>query len=247
MRYFLELSYFGKNYNGWQVQPNAPSVQAAIESAIYTVSRSKVEIVGCGRTDTGVHAKQYFAHVDLPEPLPTSFLSRLNKVLPADIAIHRLIPMHQEAHARFDAYHRAYEYYITGQKNPFLTDTATFVYNFKDLDREKMQAVANLLLQYDAFAPFCKSDHDAKTLICKVIESQWTWNDEVQTATFRIAANRFLRGMVRLIVGMCLNVGTGKTTIEEVEYALRTQTLLKNSKSAEPQGLFLMDIKYPYL
>jgi tRNA pseudouridine38-40 synthase len=247
MRYFIELSYHGKNYNGWQIQPNAPSVQETIQQAIFTITRENVEITGCGRTDTGVHAKQYFAHVDLEKTLPPHFLARLNKVLPIDISIHRWIEVAPDAHTRFDAYHRAYEYYIDGRKNPFNHEIATFIYNFKELDREKMQAAAKLLLAFQEFAPFCKSDHDAKTLICTLYESEWIWYEAEQRAVYRIAANRFLRGMVRLIVGMCLNVGAGKITLAEVRTALENQTLLPKSSSAAPQGLFLTDIKYPYL
>ncbi len=247
MRYFLELSYLGKNYNGWQTQSAAPSVQETIEKAIFTITREKVEITGCGRTDTGVHAKQYFAHVDVENDLPKSFLARLNKVLPQDISIHRLIEVHAEAHTRFDATHRAYEYHIEGRKNPFTQDTATFIYNFVDLDIEKMQNAATLLLNYSEFAPFCKSNHDAKTLICHLSRSEWEWNLEEKKATYHIASNRFLRGMVRLIVGMCLNVGSGKITLADVQNALENQTILPKSTSAEPQGLFLTDIHYPYL
>jgi tRNA pseudouridine38-40 synthase len=206
-----------------------------------------VEIVGCGRTDTGVHAKQYFAHVDLENALPKSFLSRLNKVLPSDIAIQRIIEVSEEAHTRFDAIHRAYEYHIEGRKNPFTQDIATFIYNFNDLDIEKMQQAAKLLLNFSDFAPFCKSDHDAKTLTCNLFRSEWEWNNEQQKAVYHISANRFLRGMVRLIVGMCLNVGSGKVSLSEVQEALEKQQLLPKSTSAEPQGLFLVDIRYPYL
>jgi tRNA pseudouridine38-40 synthase len=247
MRYFLELSYLGKNYNGWQIQPAAPSVQETIEKAIFTISREKVEITGCGRTDTGVHAKQYFAHVDLEHELPKSFLPRLNKILPQDISIHRIIEVSAEAHTRFDATHRAYEYHIEGRKNPFTQETATFIYNFADLDVEKMQVAAKLLLSYQHFAPFCKSNHDAKTMICHLSRSEWEWNAEEKKAIYHIAANRFLRGMVRLIVGMCLNVGSGKIPIADVKNALEKQTLLPKSASADPQGLFLTDIRYPYL
>jgi tRNA pseudouridine38-40 synthase len=247
MRYFIELSYLGKNYNGWQIQPNAPSVQVAIETALFTILREKIDITGCGRTDTGVHAKQYFAHFDVENEPPSSFLPRVNKILPQDISIYRLIAVESEAHTRFDAFHRAYEYHIEGRKNPFTQDTATFIYNFKDLDREKMQTAAKILLNYQEFAPFCKSDHDAKTLICTLYRSEWIWDDENHRAVYHIAANRFLRGMVRLIVGMCLNVGAGKISLVEVENALEQQILLSKSSSAEPQGLFLTDIKYPYL
>jgi tRNA pseudouridine38-40 synthase len=247
MRFFLELSYLGKNYSGWQAQPNAPSVQAAIEKAIFTISRMPVEIVGCGRTDAGVHAKQYFAHFDFNQEFPKYFLERLNKILPQDIAIRRIIPVHDEMHARFDATHRAYQYHIEGRKNPFTQDTATFIYNFDQLNIAKMQEAAQLLLQYQDFAPFCKSDHDAKTLTCYLTRSEWIWDAENKKAVYHIAANRFLRGMVRLIVGMCLNIGAEKIAIDSLKEAMDKQLLLAQSTSAPPQGLFLTDIRYPYI
>jgi tRNA pseudouridine38-40 synthase len=246
-RYFIKLAYFGKNYNGWQTQPNAPSVQETIENALFTITREKIEIVGCGRTDTGVHASEYYAHFDYEKPFPNGFLPRINKILPKDISIFDLIEVAADAHTRFDAFRRAYQYHIDGKKNPFRHELSTFVYNFDELDVEKMQNAAKLIADYQHFMPFCKSNHDAKTLFCEIYRSEWEWNVEEKTAIYHIAANRFLRGMVRLIVGMCLQVGAGKLTIEDVKYALDNQVLLKRSSSAEPQGLFLTEVKYPYL
>lgn len=247
MRFFLALSYLGKQYCGWQIQPHAPSVQETIENAIFTITRNKIELVGCGRTDTGVHASQYYAHFDIAQPLPKSFLQRLNKVLPKDIAIQQLIPVHADAHARFDATYRAYEYHIVGQKNPFLFDTATFCYNFEQIDPEKLQVAANLIAQFEAFAPFCKTNSDAHTMNCTIFRSEWEWDIQQKKGIYHIAANRFLRGMVRLIVGMCLNVATDKISLEEVRFALEHQLPLKKSESAAPEGLFLSDIRYPYI
>ena len=247
MRYFLKLSYHGKNYCGWQIQPHAPSVQESLENAFFTITREKVEITGCGRTDTGVHALEYFAHVDLQQALPQHFLNRLNKVLPADIAIAQIIEVPADAHARFDAVYRAYAYQIEGRKNPFTCETASFIYNFNELDFEKMQQAAALLLKYEQFFPFCKSNSDAHTMQCSLFRSEWEWNLSAQKAVYHIAANRFLRGMVRLIVGMCLNVGSGKLQIDTVEQALIEQKLLEPSSSAPPQGLALTAIRYPYL
>jgi tRNA pseudouridine38-40 synthase len=245
-RFFIELSYHGKNYCGWQVQPGSPSVQESIETALFTILREKIEIIGCGRTDTGVHASQYFAHFDWKEDaFPIAFFYRLNKILPKDIAIHRIVKVDNEAHARFDAFRRAYQYHIDGKKNPFSTEIATFVYNFEELNVEKMQEAARLLLDYQDFAPFCKSNHDAKTQRCELYRSEWEWDADNKKAIYHISANRFLRGMVRLIVGMCLNVGAGKMSIEDVKFALDNQVLLKKANSAEPQGLFLAAIHYP--
>lgn len=244
MRYFAELAYKGTNYNGWQRQPNAPSVQQTIEDAFSTILRTPITITGCGRTDTGVHASQYFIHFDTDESFPKSFEKRINKYLPDDIAIYRIFEVDEKAHTRFDASYRAYEYHLIFDKNPFLIESA---YRFpfgEKLDFEKLQSAAKLLLVYDAFFPFCKTKSDAKTMFCDLQRAEWIWKEEGKYLVFHIAANRFLRGMVRLIVGMCLNVGIGKLSLEEVKDAMENQTRLKKSYSVPPNGLFLSEIRY---
>lgn len=246
MRYFAELSYKGTNYNGWQRQPNAPSVQQVIEKAFSTILRTPIVVTGCGRTDTGVHASQFFMHFDVTENLPKELFKRLNKYLPPDIAIHRLLEVAENAHTRFDANFRAYKYHVIFKKNPFLTDSAfRFPFGHK-LDFDKMQAAAKLLLEFDSFFPFCKTKSDAKTMFCELHRSEWVWEKEGEHLVFHIAANRFLRGMVRLIVGMCLNVGVGKLSIEEVRDALEKEERLSKSYSVPPNGLFLCEIRYPF-
>ena len=244
MRYFAEIAYNGANYNGWQVQPNAPSVQATIEDALSTILNTPTQIVGCGRTDTGVHAKNYYAHFDFEGAFPLAFLNRVNKYLPKDIVIYDFKSVANDAHARFDAYARSYEYHIVTSKNPFEIKTSWDFYAAKTLDIVQLQAAAALLLQYNAFAPFCKTHSDAKTMICEVTQSKWEIKDD--RLIFHITANRFLRGMVRLIVGMCINVSLGKLTLEQVKQALDTQSKLPKSYSVPPNGLFLTNIKYPY-
>jgi len=252
MRYFAELSYKGTIFNGWQRQPNAPSVQQTIEEAFSKTLRVPITIMGCGRTDTGVHASQFFIHFDLEAELidaqkdfPRSLINRLNKILPPEIAFYRIIEVKDEAHVRFDAELRAYEYHVIFDKNPFLKDSS-FCFPFgKQIDFDKMQTAASLLLQYDAYFTFCKTKSDAKTMLCDLKRSEWIWKKEGKHLVFHISANRFLRGMVRLIVGMCLNVGIGKVSIEEVKYALDKQERLKRSYSVPPQGLFLSEVRYP--
>jgi len=247
MRYFSKLAYNGTNYNGWQKQPNDPSVQEMIEAALFTIIRQEIAVVGCGRTDTGVHAKEYYLHFDLENGLPENFIYRLNKVLPKDISIEKIFEVHADAHARFDATNRSYEYHVVFNKNPFRQDTTYFFPFSKQLDFEKLQAAASLLLQYEEFYPFCKSNTDVKTMICEMTRAEWVLNEDKTGMIFYISANRFLRGMVRLIVGMCLNVGLGKITIEEVKAALEKQERFNKSHSVSPQGLFLMDIRYPFI
>ena len=244
MRYFSELAYSGTNYHGWQRQPNAPSVQEAIEQAMATILGTAIEVTGCGRTDKGVHASQYFMHFDFEGKFPKEFLRRINKLLPLDVAIRSVLEVAPDAHARFDAIQRSYEYHIVLEKNPFLTGTAWYFPFFEKLDLEKVQAAAALLLQYGEFQPFCKSNTDVKTMECTLFRSEWVLDEAARRMFFHISANRFLRGMVRLIVGMCLNVGLGKVELEEVGKALDQQVLLKKSWSVPPEGLFLTEIRY---
>jgi len=245
MRYFAELAYNGSQYFGWQKQPDQVSVQSTLEQAFSTILSQPVEVVGCGRTDTGVHARQYFLHVDYGGTFPPEFERRMNKFLPPDIAVYRIFAVEAEAHARFDASSRGYSYYLHLRKDPFQQQTSYF-YPFADrTSQERMAKAAELLLGYEAFYPFCKSNTDAKTMHCQLEQSTWEFSEHEWV--FHITANRFLRGMVRLIVGMCLNVGLGKVQLEEVEMALQKQIRLKKSWSAPPEGLYLRDIRYPFV
>ncbi len=241
------MAYNGAAYNGWQLQPGESTVQLVLEDAFSTILGQELELSGCGRTDAGVHASQYFAHFNTSKEFPEGFLRRLNKYLPRDIAVSRIFPVHWDAHARFDAYFRSYAYFLSFKKDPFHLDTC-YYYPYQALPhQEQMQAAAALLLNYHAFFPFCKSGHNAKTMLCRLYRSEWEFFEEDQTAVYHIAANRFLRGMVRLIVGMCLEVGAGKMTLEEVQTALDRQERLPKSISVPPQGLFLTEVRYPFL
>ena len=246
MRYFAELAYNGTNYFGWQRQPNASSVQATIEDALSLILRAQITIVGCGRTDTGVHASQYFIHFDCSVDFPKGFLSRLNKYLPEDIAFYQIFPVSEITHARYDAFKRSYEYHICFRKTPFHTNICYHYPFAKQLDLEKMQAASHLLLNYKEFFPFCKTNTDVKTMRCDLQRAEWVYLEQEQKLIFHISANRFLRGMVRLIVGMCLNVGLGKIEIERVKKAMDEQSRLEKSLSAPAHGLFLTEIKYPF-
>lgn len=243
MRYCVSLAYNGSNYAGWQRQPHSPSVQEQTEECFATILRQPIELTGCGRTDTGVHADCYYAHFDGPAVLPEGFLHRVNRLLPDDIAIRAIHPVAADFHARFDAYYRAYRYELTLVKDPFRTATATFYPLAARADKEKVQAAARLLLQYPEFTPFCKTGADNVSTRCLLHRSEWEFTE--QQWTYHIAANRFLRGMVRLCVGMCLNVGLGKLALTEVTRAMETQTRLAKSQSAPPNGLFLTEVRYP--
>ena len=244
MRYFSELAYKGTHYHGWQKQPNATTVQEVIERAFSTILNSQIEVVGCGRTDTGVHASQYFLHFDFDGEMPEGFISRINKFLPKDIAIRRVFKVDENKHARFDATNRSYEYHLVFAKTPFEIDTAWYYYLAKTLEVEKRNTAAALLLSYQEFFPFCKTHHDALTMQCDLQRCEWILDKENGRMVFHISANRFLRGMVRLIVGMCINVATGKLPLEKVKDAMNRQVLLEKSWSVPPEGLFLSEVKY---
>lgn len=242
-RFFLILDYNGTRFNGWQSQPNAPSIQAHLEEKMRLLLRQPIELTGCGRTDTGVHAKNYVAHFDFEGEFPKNWLSRLNQMLGKDIFIKKIQAVATDAHARFDATSRSYEYHLTFEKDPFRQET-TWHYPHV-LDYSKLQNAATLLLDYQDFAPFCKTNSDAQTMKCTLTEARWSVTEG--GVIFHISANRFLRGMVRLIVGMCLNVAEEKILISDVKNALDQQITLKKSYSVPPTGLFLTKIIYPYL
>ena len=243
MRYFLEFAYDGRHYNGYQEQPNQPTVQQAVERVLELLFQVPIKIVGCGRTDTGVHALQYYAHFDAAPPLPPNFMARVNRLLPADIAVYQILEVAPDAHARFDATSRSYRYVIDAVRNPFRPHQAYYCHYVKDLDLEQLQAAAQLLLDYEDFTTFCKSRADTKTKLCDLYESYWTIDKANQQLIYHVRANRFLRGMIRLIVGMCLNVAKGNIDLETVRHALDHQQTLKRAQSAPPEGLFLLDIR----
>lgn len=245
MRFFLTLAYNGTRFSGWQIQPNAPSVQETLETALSTILREKIEVTGCGRTDTGVHASAYIAHFDAVNPLPPTFLKGLNSLLPADIGIYDCRPVSDDLHARFSARSRSYAYYMCTRKNPFRTETAWFYPQVHQLDHSKMQEAAGLLTRFSEFYPFCKTHSGVEHYRCQVTAAYWEFGDHQMV--FHITANRFLRGMVRLIVGACVMAGTGQLSIDDIQKALEQQTRLPKNLSVPPNGLFLTTIEYDTL
>ena len=244
-RYFIQLSFLGKNYHGWQVQPNANTVQAELEKALGILTREKPETVGCGRTDTGVHAREFFVHFDLQQAVaePAEFCHHLNGILPGDIAVQRLIPVNDEAHARFDATSRTYEYHLYHSKNPFLRDYASYFPHA--LDVERMNQFAAVLLEQDDFSSFSKSNTQVFTNKCKVIQAEWVSRGE--DTVFTIRANRFLRNMVRAIVGTLLLAGENKINKEEFKAILEGKDRRLAGTSMPACGLYLTRVEYPYL
>jgi len=244
MRYFARLAYNGAKYHGWQKQFGQISVQQVIEEAISLLLRESVEVVGCGRTDTGVHALDYVLHFDTQVPISPDLVFRLNRVLPNDIAFYQISEVTPDAHARFDARSRSYEYKLCKDKNPFELETVWHYPYFAQTNWKAVQEAADLLLKFDHFFTFCKSNTDTATMRCDIRKSKWLVDHK--NAIYQIEADRFLRGMIRLIVGMCLKVGRGKISLHQVRLALEKQERLTLAESVPPQGLFLKDIKYDY-
>ena len=243
MRYFVYLSYKGTNYHGWQIQPNSITVQEVLNKSFSTLLRENTELTGAGRTDTGVHASYYVAHFDSEnEQLDNErTVYKLNSFLPKDIAISAIAKVKPEAHARFDATSRSYEYHISTKKNPFEIEFSHSLYS--KLDVIKMNEAAHSLYEYSDFTSFSKLHTDSKTNICKVTNANWLLEDG--KLIFSISADRFLRNMVRAIVGTLLSVGSGRESVQGFRNIIEAQNRNIAGQSVPPQGLFLTDIKYP--
>ena len=242
MRYFVELQYDGAAYCGWQRQPDAETVQGVIEQRLSMLRRVPTEIVGAGRTDTGVNASFYVAHFDSDEAVDCAQLTyKLNKVLPDDIAILRIYEVEGDKHARFDAKQREYTYFLTPHKSPFRRFSAW--YFAVDLDVESMNRAATALLRYDDFTSFAKLNSNNKTNICHISHAQWVVESD-GVLRFTIRADRFLRNMVRAIVGTLVDVGRGRYTVEQFEDIIRSKDLSRSSAGAPACGLFLSDVRY---
>lgn len=243
LRYFLDLSFNGKNYHGWQIQPDAISVQEVVERTLSVYFRTEIKVTAAGRTDTGVHASQMIAHFDLETKIDSveETIFRLNSFLPKDIAIEDLYEVRDEAHARFDATEREYQYGIVLNKDPFRIDVAHQIFHVPDVG--KMNKAAELLLGYKDFQCFSRSNTDVKTYYCDIKLARWEFEDNF--LTFTIRADRFLRNMVRAIVGTLLDVGNDKISISQFEEIIKSKDRTRAGASAPAQGLFLTRVTYP--
>lgn len=242
MRYFIQLSYNGSAYHGWQIQPNAVTVQETIQDALSKLLNTNISITGAGRTDTGVHAFQMFAHFDVDETLDTENLTfKLNSFLPKDIAIQSIFQVNADAHTRFHAIKRSYDYKISLKKNVFLFDYTHYVH--QKLDVDKMNEAANILLEYTNFQCFSKSNTDVKTYNCKIEQAQW--KQEGNLLIFTICADRFLRNMVRAIVGTLLNIGLSKIAVSDMHKILASKDRSEAGFSVPSKGLYLTEVLYP--
>lgn len=240
MRYRINLSYVGTRYHGWQSQPNATSVQETLEDALGKVLRETISVTGCGRTDTGVHAEYYVAHFDASAEIDEKTTDRLNGLLPDDISVFSIEHADENFHARFDAKKRSYKYVITQRKNPFLKGFAWYVRNPLDLPR--MQEAANRLFDYTDFTSFSKLHTDVKTNNCKIYRAEFEKDDDI--IVFRISADRFLRNMVRAIVGTLVDVGKGKITVDDFCKIIELKDRCEAGQSVPADGLFLTEVEY---
>ncbi len=243
MRYFVTLNYDGTRFHGWQIQPHDISVQEELQKALSTLLREEIVITGAGRTDTGVHARMMVAHFDTAQSVDGAQLAyKLNKFLPQDIAIQKIEPVSEELHARFSATKRTYHYYIHTEKNPFLRhDSCELHY---PLDFALMNEAAALLLEYEDFGAFCKSHADVKTTLCDVTTARWVQTSP-STWYFEIAANRFLRNMVRAVVGTLIEVGRHRLTLDEFRKVIEGKKRTEAGESMPAKALFLEKIDYP--
>jgi tRNA pseudouridine38-40 synthase len=242
-RYFIELAYDGTPFHGWQIQPNAKSIQESLNNTLSTILRSEIYAIGCGRTDTGVHAKLFYAHFDSEHPI--SDLDQLkykcNRLLDPTITVFRIFKVNENAHARFSAISRSYDYLITQQKDPFAVNRKWEMREKLNLDA--MNEAAAALLQYEDFTSFSKSNTQTETNLCAVSEAKWTQNGmELQ---FKITANRFLRNMVRAIVGTTLEVGQGKINVDDFRSIIEAKNRSEAGLSVPAHGLYLSNIVYP--
>ncbi len=242
-RYFIYLSYNGKNYCGWQIQPNGITVQEELEKALSTLLRQPIGITGAGRTDAGVHAALMVAHFDIESPLadPSQLSEKLNRLLPRDIAISHIQEVKPDAHARFDALSRTYKYYVTDKKDVFRGDLAHKIHG--TMDFMKMNEAAQTLFEYIDFTSFSKLHTDVKTNNCRIMHAQWIKENDVWV--FTIQADRFLRNMVRAVVGTLFEVGRNKIDIDGFRKIIELKDRGKAGTSAPGQALFLVDIEYP--
>lgn len=242
MRYAIHLAYNGANYCGWQTQPDLSTVQQTLEEALTTLLRTPTAVVGCGRTDTGVHASDFYAHFDLQGPLPDNLVFKLNSYLPQDIAIFDIFPVEENFHARFSAISRTYQYHVSPSRLPFQQGMYCRIYFTPNIDA--MNHAAEVLMEYDDFTSFAKLHTDNKTNICHLTEAHWDRDGE--QIVFTITSNRFLRNMVRSVTGTLLDVGRGKLSVDGLREIIEKKDRCAAGVSMPSQGLFLTHVAYPW-
>jgi tRNA pseudouridine38-40 synthase len=244
LRYFIEFAYNGKEFHGFQVQPDVISVQETLDKALSLLFKRPIQIVGAGRTDSGVHAKQMYAHFDCDLEIDSDYwVSKFNSYLGKNIVVYRFIPVHEDAHSRFDATSRTYEYYIHTFKDVFQNEGSWYYFNKLNVDL--MNEACKILFEFEDFECFSKTNTDVNTFLCDITEAQWKINGN--QLVFTITANRFLRNMVRAIVGTLINVGIEKITLNDFRTIVESKDRGKAGFSVPAHGLYLVKVKYPYI
>jgi tRNA pseudouridine38-40 synthase len=254
MRYFIHLAYDGTGYCGWQVQPNGDTVQGKMNFALSRLLNERVASMGCGRTDTGVHATDFYMHFDTDKVIDERMVYRLNSILPSDITVYRIMLMHDKAHTRFDAQSRTYEYYTHFNKNPYLRHYS-YQLHYREMDWDRAMEATLLVPGFGDYTSLCRPSEDFKTNLCQVTEARWdrvyrparAGSGQDEFMRFTITSNRFLRGMVRIIVGALVQVGRGGMDIETFKTTVEAKGDFKFAISSPPQGLYLTRVKYPYI
>lgn len=246
MRYFFHIGYNGSHYRGWQRQKDALSIQQIFEENLSLVFKNQVTCIGCGRTDAEVHANQFFFHIDVTKKWDFDLISRLNIMLPRNIAVFDIIEVEENSHAQFDAINRTYDYFIHTYKDPFLNELSA-LYIERNLDLLKMQIAANLLTKYNDFRAFCLTPDKGTTTLCNITAANLFSDKNGDKIRFQISSNRFLKGMVRIIIRMLIDIGKGKLSTEEFENYLISKKIGTEQKLAFPQGLYLSKVTYPFL
>ncbi|SKB71314.1 tRNA pseudouridine synthase A [Daejeonella lutea] len=246
MRYFVHIAYKGTRYFGWQNQPNKISIQEVLESTLSKILKYQITIYGCGRTDAGVHASQYFFHMDIERKWDFDLFFRWNRILPVDIAIFEIIPVVGQPHARFDAVLRTYDYFLHTYKDPFLSDSSA-MYLLDDLDLDRMKRAVELLPKYNDYSAYCKSPGKNEHNICNVSSATLFSNSNGDQIRFQISSNRFLGRMIRILTRKLIEIGIGKLSEDEFESHLISKKTPALILPAHPQGLYLSKVTYPFL
>ncbi len=245
-KYFFHIAYKGNRYHGWQYQPNVISVQEVFETCLSKILKTKITVMGCGRTDAQVHATQFFFHIEVDKSWDFDLLFRLNKLLPPDVAVYEIIPVQEKQHARYDATQRTYDYFIHTYKNPFLSEGSS-LYMERDLNLTDMKKGVGLFVGHKDFKAFHKGPTKYKHTLCNVSSAKLFVDKRGNRIRFQVSANRFLSSMVRTMVGTLLEIGRGKFTVAELEKCIETKALPEFITPAYPQGLYLTKVIYSYL
>ena len=246
IRYFFHIVYNGANYRGWQRQSKVITIQEVLEDRLTQVFKDDIPCLGCGRTDAGVHAAQYFFHIDLKSEIKSDLIFILNKALPKDISVLDIIKMEGEPHAQFDAIERTYDYFIHTAKNPFLADLSSF-YLLEKLDLNEIKKALQIIPNYKDFRAFCKTPDRHSSTICNVKSVKLFYNQQNNSLRFQFTSNKFLKSMIRIIVFKFLEIGKGELSVKEFENQLKSKETPRYNNLAYPQGLYLSKITYPFI